>query len=135
VAAAGPANDDSLNPVLMGSGGGSPTGAGAGGALFRVNAVDATLNGSVLCDGNSGVAGGAAGGTIDIQANTIFGNGILESYGGTSALPNTGGGGGGIILLSIHSGYYFTGTTNVSGGTGHGTNSTGANGYFTQAGY
>lgn len=135
LAAGGPANDDSAGPTLMGSGGGSTGGSGAGGALLRITAVGATLNGTILVGGNGAPAGGGAGGTLFIQANTIFGSGTLDASGGGSITPNTGGGGGGLITLSVHSGYYFTGTAYVAGATGSGTNSTGANGLFTQTGY
>jgi hypothetical protein len=132
LAAAGIANDDSAGPTLMGSGG-TVT---AGGALLRVNATSASLNGSIQMNGNSAANGSAgAGGTIYIQANTIFGSGNLQAFGGGAITPNTGGGGGGIITLSVHSGYYFTGTTSVIGGTAVSSSDDGANGFFTQTGY
>jgi filamentous hemagglutinin family protein len=129
----GLANDDSAGPTLMGSGGAG----GPGGALFVVIANSASLNGLISVGGESVPANGAgAGGTIFIQANTIFGNGFLEAYGGTVLAILGGGGGGGIITLSVHSGYYFTGTTDVAGGSGSGGSaSAGAAGVFTQTGY
>ncbi len=135
LAAAGPANDDSAGPTLMGSGGGSSSTSGAGGALLMITAVSATLNGLIQLEGEGASSGGGAGGALYIKANTLFGTGTLDAAGGGSLTPNTGGGGGGLITLSVHSGYYFTGTTNLSGATGSGTNSTGANGLFTQTGY
>jgi hypothetical protein len=132
VAAAGIANDDSAGPTLMGSAGNAT----AGGGLLRVNATSATLNGSIQMNSNNSANGGAgAGGTIYIQANTIFGNGNLQAVGGPAITPDTGGGGGGIICLSVHSGYYFTGTTQVTGGNGVSSSNDGANGFFTQTGY
>jgi len=135
IAAAGPANDDSAGPTLMGSGGGYLSGNGAGGALLKIIAVSATLNGTIEVSGDNSTSGGGAGGALYVQANTIFGSGILDASGGGSLTPNTGGGGGGLITLSVHSGYYFSGTTYVVGAMGSGTGSTGANGYFTQTGY
>jgi len=135
LAAGGPANDDSAGPTLMGSGGGSTLNSGAGGALLKITAVSATLNGTILLDGTSAVSGGGAGGALYVQANTIFGGGLLSAAGGGSLTPNTGGGGGGLITLSVHSGYYFTGTVNVAGNSGSSTGTTGANGLFTQTGY
>ncbi len=125
-------NDNSAGPTLMGSGG---TG-GRGGSLFVVIANSASLNGLMEVDGDSGTSAGAgAGGAIFIKANTIFGNGSLEAEGGQIVSGNAGGGGGGMITFSVHSGYYFTGTTNVNGGLGLGTGSTGAAGIFTQTGF
>ena len=120
----------------MGSGGGSTGGSGAGGALLRITAVGATLNGTILVGGNGAPAGGGAGGTLFIQANTIFGSGTLDASGGGIITPNTGGGGGGLhypvgpFRILLH-GYGLR----RRGHAAPAPNSAGANGLFTQTGY
>lgn len=116
----GLANDDSAGPTLMGSGGTSP-----GGALLRINATGATLNGLIDVTGGGGITAGAGGG-LWVQANLIFGSGEILAGGGSGS-PY--GGGGGIVVLSVHSGYYFTGTVSVVGGIG---GTAGSAGFFDQ---
>jgi hypothetical protein len=132
----GSGNDNSMGPTLMGSGGG---GAGNGGALLRVNVPNgaATLNGYIYLDGISDNHGGGAGGGLFIQADSITGGGTFTARGGNGGTiasgggfggghggfspcagpTESGGGGGGIIVLSDHSGDFFNGSTNLTGGS------------------
>ncbi len=129
----GSAYDNILAPTLPGSwgGGGSCSQQGFAGDLIQVNVVNgpATLNGIIFASGGAGTVsncvgaamatGGASGGTIFIQADTIEGNGALLAdggAGGAGSTYNSGGGGGGIILLSTHTANNFTGTNSVQGG-------------------
>lgn len=137
-----PANDNSMGPTLMGSGGSAgacSTTGGNGGALFLVEAPQGgvTLNGLVSMNGMSFAAcsplpvqgsGGGAGGSIYVMGGSITGSGTLQAKGagggggGSSPIPGTGGGGGGggIIVLSDHTGDNFTGAVSVQGGPGGG---------------
>lgn len=107
----GSANDNPLNPVLMGS----ASWQGNGGALIMIQSINSSvsINGSIQMDGGSQ---GGSGGTIYIMSNYIFGTGSLSAIGANYGTG--GGGGGGIILLSSHTSNTFSGTYSVNGGTG-----------------
>jgi len=107
----GPANDDPVHPVLMGSGGGEPLGggtclgnynnfapAGWGGGLIWIvvynpttnQVAPAVINGTIDMDGILGCSScgcalepgaGGAGGSILIEASTITGTGLLTANG------------------------------------------------------
>ena len=131
--AAGPANDDTSNPVDLGSGGGGHAGgkggAGGGAALITVGGV-LTVNGTINASGGGGAyggdgayaAGGGAGGTVNIAATSFSGSGSILANGGNGATGNGGGGGGGRIAIVV------TGTDSsnlnlqANGGSGGGTN-------------
>ena len=111
-----------LQPVDLGSGGGSARvcGAGcpggAGGGAIRVN-VDGTLtvDGELTVNGASG-AGGGSGGSLLVSAGTLSGSGVISSDGGVGG-DGDGGGGAGRIAL-----YYgdntFAGSVSALGGPG-----------------
>ncbi len=109
--AGGSANDNPLNPILMGS----ASWQGNGGALIMIQSLNASvsLNGSVQMDGG---AQGGAGGTIYVMSDFISGTGSLSAVGANYGTG--GGGGGGIILLSSHTSNTFSGTYSVNGGNG-----------------
>lgn len=129
----GAANDNPLNPVLMGSAGG-PVNLGlfsafpyVGGAAFILNAPSGTvsLNGIIDMSGKglvvlgvSNGVGGGAGGTISISAQNILFNGSLNANGGNAANGGGGGGGGIILLCPTLNSVSGTGTYSVTGGMG-----------------
>jgi hypothetical protein len=135
----GPCYQDPAYPTLPGSGGtdgdaGISGGSGGAGLLVVVLNGSAALNGTVMMNGVDGAdasgewgscAGGGSGGSVNIQALDITGNGILSAHGGKGG-SNTigangyggGGGGGGRINLCPSQAYDFTGTVSVIGGLG-----------------
>jgi len=139
--AGGQVTETTANPVLPGCMGGNGSlnidAPGMGGAVLILQASD----GNVLLSGTIDVSGteftgevvgkagngGASGGTINIQARSITGSGILEARGGNGQTSNGafpfpmlggGGGGGGIISLSASLSNTFNGTLSVQGGPG-----------------
>ncbi|MFA5140017.1 MAG: FlgD immunoglobulin-like domain containing protein [Elusimicrobiota bacterium] len=87
-----------------GSGGGgglAPSWGGGGGGVFALNAATAVLAGLIDASGGGGyedstVAGGAgSGGSIDIRAQYLYGDGTLRARGGQGGSAGTAGGGGG----------------------------------------
>lgn len=117
-------------PILSGSGGGGgyrqAPGAGGdgGGRVFLSISGPVAVDGQILSNGNDGLylgawnaGGGGSGGSINIQANSFSGTGILQANGGDGGTVGGGGGGGGRIALA-YSSYGFSGTTSTNGGTG-----------------
>ncbi len=111
-----------LQPVDLGSGGGSAgvcgggCPGGAGGGAIRLN-VDGTLtvDGELTVNGANG-SGGGSGGSLFVSAGTLAGSGVMSANGGVGG-DGDGGGGGGRIAL-----YYgnntFTGSVSALGGPG-----------------
>jgi len=100
------------NPVNSGSSGRRSGGTygRAGGGTARVNVGGMlTLNGSILADGyvhyNTGseAAGGGSGGSVNIVAGSLSGNGTISANGGGYSTANAGGsaGGGGRIAVVL----------------------------------
>jgi hypothetical protein len=143
--AGGVANDSATAPAFLGSGGDDGGfdvngNASYGGGLLQVNIPNGsvTINGVVNMSGVAGYllpyssmtdsgGGGGAGGTIDIQALSLYGSGTMEAKGGAGAegaalagAPNGGGGGGGggIIVIVVPSGDFLSTTPSVAGGAG-----------------
>jgi len=130
----GAANDDPIHPCFMGSGGsmadapwtGSPPGS-SGGGLLKIVVLNgstnvlasATVNGTIDMSGYMGMgqsfhhAGGGAGGTVLIEADSVLGTGVLRANGGNGG-PGAGGGGGIISLIENLS--TFGGSISVMGG-------------------
>jgi hypothetical protein len=108
-----------LQPVDLGSGGGSagvcgggcPGGAGGGAVHLNVDGT-LTVNGQLTANGTDG-AGGGSGGSLFVSAGTLTGIGTISATGG----GGNGGGGGGRIAL-----YYgnstFAGSVSAVGGLG-----------------
>lgn len=105
----------------------SPHGAyngGSGGGVVVLSITDdLSLDGAILCDGTSGDserAGGGAGGSIFVKANTVSGTGSMSVRGG-DIIGNTtclgGGGAGGRIALHYDT-YSYSGKLKAYGGTG-----------------
>ena len=130
---------DLLAPTLCGSGGGNSmnfgTG-GMGGGVIRL-AVGGllTVAGQLTAHGESGRPSGGAGGSIQVSAGTLAGNGSIAANGGNPGNAGCGGGGGGRIAL-----YYgdstFNGGLTALGGLASGAfagNSGGAGTLYTKA--
>jgi hypothetical protein len=115
--AGGPVYGSLLQPVDLGSGGGtagvsgSPGGAGGGALRLTVDGT-LTIDGQLSADGMNGTGGGS-GGSVLVSAGTLTGRGRISATGGSGS---GGGGGGRIALYSTTS--TFTGTTTALGGPG-----------------
>ena len=116
-------NGDYSNPTSSGSGGGYSGGGGK--AIFSITGT-ATINGSVLSNGQSSNSGGA-GGSINISAATITGNGTINANGGTGGTISCGGGGGGRIRLAATANT-FNGSLLARGGLGYNSSYSGGPG-------
>lgn len=135
VAIGGPAYDNVSLPVLVGSGGGGPSG-GQGAGFITISASQFVLTGLIQADGmpgltgqtGSGGGGGGSGGTIVVAADLLVGSGSISVMGGAGGHPGGGGGSGGIVyanLGSVVASPFLVSTTGgvgvapgVSGGTG-----------------
>ena len=129
----------SFNPVLMGSGGGSPGSiydGGDGGGAIKINATkNLIINGQVNADGKAptgGVCsssyprppGGGAAGSIWITANYLTGAGNISAIGGNGWLCagvnlDGGAGGGGHVLVFYNASSWSTNAflkSSVAGG-------------------
>ncbi len=112
-------------PVDFGSGGGGGDGAGTvgsqGGGAVRLSVGGTlSLNGNLSANGNfaqQDYAGGGAGGSLWISANTLTGAGTISAAGGDGDLFGGGGGGGGRIAIYCPTNL-FSGITNAGGGFG-----------------
>ena len=130
----GPVYGSITNPVNCGSGAKTQKGGGVvilaiGGALTNNGTIAANGEGLV----SEGVTGGGSGGSVNIAAKTIAGNGLITANGGVGEYLNAGGGGGGgrVAIRLTQSGATFDSyaITNISalGGDG-GPNQTGEDG-------
>ena len=128
-----------LDPSLGGSGGGDSLNFGTGGTGGGVIRLDVggllTVAGLLTANGESGRPSGGAGGSIQISAGTLAGNGSITANGGSPGNAGCGGGGGGRIAL-----YYgnstFSGGLTALGGLASGAfagNSGGAGTLYTKA--
>lgn len=122
------------NSVFMGSGGGGGiiVMGGNGGGALSLTGVDVEITGSINMDGADGNAdlvneqgtGGGSGGTVLIEGRFVDISGSVSAKGGNGgndALPTFGGGGGGAggrIKTFYSNTITFSGTTDVTGGTG-----------------
>jgi len=108
----GVANDDTINPTDLGSGGAgaySSAGSAGGGAAIIKVAGTLALNGLISANGSSTApdsyyatgGGGGAGGTINLTAGTLTGTGTLRANGGNGSGYGGASGGGGRIAISI----------------------------------
>lgn len=95
---------DSLwSPDEPGGGGGNSQG---GGVVRLVVSGNLTVNGAIRANGAYGTVGGAAGGSIYIEAHTLDGTGIMEVKGGageTCCGYGAAGGGGGRLAVYYQS--------------------------------
>ncbi|WP_413582504.1 beta strand repeat-containing protein [Bdellovibrio sp. HCB288] len=135
-AAGGTTYGSNTEPVDLGSGGGGCTSPGiagtGGGALKFIVGNTLTINtGAVLSASGSDKidvnrCGGGSGGSIWIQTKNLTSvtDGIVAQGGSGFDGTNNGGGGGGGRIAIYYSGSY-SGTLNVSGGTGNVAGSTG----------
>jgi hypothetical protein len=117
-------------PIDVGSGGGAwgnyeTCGGAGGGAVWMEIAGSATLAGTISANGGNwggSYGGGGSGGSVYIKTRTFApAQGTVSAQGGKGSTAGAGGGGGGggggrIALASIYD--FFTGATNVAGGTG-----------------
>jgi len=109
-----------LEPVTMGSQGGSGDAAGTagGGAIRLLVGGKLSVLGRISSDGAvqpANNAGGGAGGSIWITANTLFGDGVIRAHGGPGEWVDGGGGAGGRIALYLANDT-FGGTVTAYGG-------------------
>ncbi|MGE5392704.1 MAG: DUF2341 domain-containing protein [Candidatus Saccharibacteria bacterium] len=133
--ATGPTYDSITDPSQMGSGGNHVNRVTPGGGLVKLNVAGTfNLSGNITANGKygeqySGVSGsgGASGGTVNITAGTLMGNGIVAAIGGAGA-PQGGGGGGGRIAVR-----YTTDSSTISfrafGGPAYDSSYYGVNGH------
>ncbi len=120
-------------PSDMGSGGGAGVGPGShncsggdGGGFIKLNVYSTlTIAGSISANGNSSAChhgGSGAGGGIYFSAGNLAGSGIVQSKGGTTATDTQGrqggDGGGGRIGLNYTGTNSFTGSINITTGSG-----------------
>ena len=137
--AGGESCGDLLAPTLCGSGGGNSTNFGTGGmgggAIRLAVGGLLTVAGQLTANGESGRPSGGAGGSIQVRAGTLAGNGSIVANGGSAGIAGGGGGGGGRIAL-----YYgnstFSGALTALGGLASGSpsgKSGGAGTLYTQA--
>ncbi|MGI6103244.1 MAG: DUF2341 domain-containing protein [Patescibacteria group bacterium] len=125
---------DALEPIDLGSAGGSSTSmyssgvGGSGGGAIRLD-VQGTieLNGEISANGEDGTgsgtygSGGGSGGSIWITAGTLTGGGTIAANGGDGRDGDwDGGGGGGRIAIhyTTNNGFDFTNVTATLGGGG-----------------
>lgn len=111
----GSSYDSITNPTDLGSAGGgvgngcTSAGGFGGGAILLSVGGSMTIDGIITADGISGLTqscgygrGGGAGGSINISANILTGNGLVHANGGSGGgIVSGGGGGGGRIALTI----------------------------------
>ena len=136
VLAGGVSYGDLLAPTVWGSGGGSlngttPGGAGGGWARLSVGGI-LTVAGQLTANGESLLASGGAGGSIQVSAGTLAGNGSITANGGSAGNAGSGGGGGGRIALYYGSST-FSGGLAALGGFSTSANSGGAGTLYTKA--
>ena len=118
---------DSVNPITLGSSGGTDQGGqGAGGSAITINSLSGTVtvdtSGIIRSDGQSSYtanSGGGSGGSVLINANVIAGGGIITALGGSAANSNGGAGGGGRVALHYVTSNAITPSV-VKGTTGYG---------------
>lgn len=121
----GSSYDSIMQPTQPGSGGGSTTSTGsAGGGALQLNVLGTLDNdGIISANGQNGVGtnqpgrAGGAGGSLWVNAGTIFGAGNFSANGGNGVTNNSGGGGGGRIAVYFGTNA-FTGAISAHGGTG-----------------
>jgi hypothetical protein len=104
-----------------------------GGSVF-IHTSSIMLDGAIRSDGSSpafSLAGGGAGGSVHISADSLTGSGVLSASGGDGGIERpeiiarAGGGGGGRISLYVDSSTEFTGTVTAAGGGGYQDGSSG----------
>ena len=117
--AGGMSYGDLLVPTMWGSGGGNmdqTTPGAAGGGWVRLSVGGAlTVAGQLTANGQSVLASGGAGGSIQVNAGTLAGSGIITANGGSAGNAGSGGGGGGRIALYYGSSTFSGGLTALGG--------------------
>ncbi len=117
--AGGMSYGDLLVPTMWGSGGGNmdqTTPGGAGGGWVRLSVGGALIvAGQLTANGQSVLASGGAGGSIQVNAGTLAGSGIITANGGSAGNAGSGGGGGGRIALYYGSSTFNGGLTALGG--------------------
>ncbi|MCD6459956.1 hypothetical protein J7L67_04735 [bacterium] len=124
-----------INPVDLGSGGGSTYnasyghGGAGGGAVLLDIAGTLTIDGTIRADGadtpsgsNSRCGGGGSGGAINLHATIITGinaSAMIQSKGGKRYSTYYGGGGSGGRISLVCTTYSYAGQFNASGGQGY----------------
>jgi hypothetical protein len=130
---AGGVCDSIISPGGKGSGGGrglatDDMGA-SGGGLIRISAGGLLrVDGVISAEGSSATnrrAGGGAGGSIWLSAQTLAGVGAVLASGGAGE-PDAGGGGGGGRVALYAASNFFSGTVTAVGGRGAGRGGPGA---------
>jgi len=126
----GPIYGDYREPILSGSGGGTP--GTAGGGIIRIITNILNNNGAILANaeyrGDYDNWGNGAGGSIWISADKIVGNGRIEAKGGSMGYggwwsPKSGGGGGRIALYCSELSDSILKNTSAAGGYNSGDGS------------
>lgn len=125
---------NSLEPILLGSGGGqgyydAGYGGHGGGRIALVVSGTLTVNGSVSASGSDGNrgdygyngGGGGSGGSITIVATSLTGSGTVAANGGVGGIGNInnyggGQGGGGRVAVKYSSSSFALGNITASGG-------------------
>jgi len=119
---------NALQPITLGSGGGSggfgAIGGTGGGAIKITTTNTLTINGNITSNGGPGqqatgqrIGGGGAGGSIWITTKSITGSGAITANGGSvPPLLLAGGGAGGRIAIYYNTSTYNISKTTVTGG-------------------
>jgi len=112
---------DPFEPIDLGSGGGSDSGAaGSGGGRVRIVTDTLRLDGRIVANGSAGgrYGGGGSGGSIFVTVRDILGAGFMEAAGGGSGVESGGGGGGRIALVASSASSSIPGQLSAVGGVG-----------------
>jgi len=114
-------------PDDLGSGGGAGNnwdGGDGGGAVTIRAAETINISGTINMNGGAGSGtalydtGGGSGGTISLISSTFEGDGSLNAVGGNGGASSGGNGGGGRIYIEHASSYSYTGSMDISSGSG-----------------
>ena len=128
----GPSYGSMMQPLELGSGGGTAHGAGGrGGGRLKIAAGTLRVDGRISANGRDGESsapeatfkipsgGGGSGGSVLISASNLQGAGMIAADGGIApTLYGAGGGGSGGRMAVTYGSTAFTGSLSARGGTG-----------------
>ena len=114
------------SPVSLGTGSFRAKSGQGGGAIKLNISGNLIVNGTLSANGgaSSGELGGASGGSIWVASGAVTGSGSIAATGSNTTTGGGAGGGGRISFNGVTS-YGFTGSLNVSGGSGQSTGHSG----------
>ena len=114
------------SPVSLGTGSFRAKSGQGGGAIKLNISGNLIVNGTLSANGSasSGELGGASGGSIWVASGAVTGSGSIAATGSNTTIGGGAGGGGRISFNGVTS-YGFTGSLNVSGGSGQSTGHSG----------